>query len=419
MLEALMMRAMDRVMHDRGTLTTRLPSGAVHTAGSGAPHVTLAIRDPAVLRAVARNVHIGLGDAYMDGTMTLTSDARDPDDPCGPIRDLFRVFARSKRSGALPPVMQTSFATRAATRRWMQRNAPGRARRNVAHHYDLGDAFYDLWLDDDRQYSCAYFPRPGMTLEEAQVSKKRHVARKLRLEPGMRVLDVGCGWGGLALTLAGEFGARVTGVTLSENQAATARRRAAEAGLSDRVDIRLQDYRDVDERFDRVVSVGMLEHVGAPNYPAYFAAVDRLLGPDGVALIHTIARCQPPQGSPSWVGKWIFPGGYNPSLSEVAAAVERTGLWWADVESLRGHYAETLRRWQSRFEDALPQVRAMYDERFVRMWRWYLVGSEVAFDDFDHVVLQIQLAKHRGAVPATRAYLHGGGAETGIPDRAP
>ena len=393
--------AMLRRLVRKGRLVATLPDGTTHSFGDGegAPRVAAHLTDPAALRALVTDPEMALGEAWMDGTLTF---------PEGDLRDFLVLLARNGGRGNLGPVVSAGFGARRAARRLVQANGLARARANVAHHYDLGDAFYDLWLDDDRQYSCAYFPRAGMSLEEAQAAKKAHIAAKLRLAPGMRVLDIGCGWGGMALTLARDHGVHVTGVTLSENQAATARARAEAAGLAERIDIRLQDYRELEGPFDRVVSVGMLEHVGAPNYGTYFAKVADLLSAEGVALIHSIGRCEPPSFTSTWLAKYIFPGGYNPSLSELAAAVERTGLWQADIEVWRGHYAETLRRWRARFEANLDGVRAMYDERFVRMWLFYLIAAEVGFDENRHVVYQLQLSKTRGAVPWTRDYLYVG-----------
>ena len=258
------------------------------------------------------------------------------------------------------------------------------------------------------QYSCAYFARPDMTLDQAQKAKKDLIARKLRITPGMRVLDIGCGWGGMALTLARDYGAHVVGVTLSENQLATAQARAEEAGLSDKVEFRLLDYRKVDDTFDRIVSVGMLEHVGYPHLDAYFEKVDELLAEDGIALIHTIGHLSEPQPTSKWLDKYIFPGGYVPSLSEVSASVEKTALWATDIEVLRGHYGPTLHHWRARFEAALPKVREMYDETFVRMWRFYLVACEATFEEMYQGVFHFQLAHRQYAVPVTRDYLYHG-----------
>ncbi|WP_299646007.1 cyclopropane-fatty-acyl-phospholipid synthase family protein [uncultured Jannaschia sp.] len=389
----------------RGKLTAILPDGTTHIfgTGTGGPDVTLRLTDATCLRRLVRDPELALGEAYMDGALILEA---------GDLRDMLTLFAINGGRGRMPPVIAAGFRARFLARRWMQANDPRKSRTNVAHHYDLGDDFYALFLDEDRQYSCAYFADPAMTLEAAQAAKKAHIATKLRIEPGMHVLDIGCGWGGMALTLARDFSARVTGVTLSENQHATATARVREAGLTDRIDIRLQDYRDLAGPFDRIVSVGMLEHVGAPQYPTYFSRVADLLAPDGVALIHTIGRCAPPTTTSGWLAKYIFPGGYTPSLSELLIPLERTDLWQDDIEVWRGHYAETLRRWQDRFEANVDTVRAMYDDRFIRMWRYYLVAAEVSFDAHRHVVYQLQLSKTRDVVPNTRDYLYASNAQT-------
>jgi cyclopropane-fatty-acyl-phospholipid synthase len=290
-----------------------------------------------------------------------------------------------------------------------QYNPVGKAKENVAHHYDLSGALYDLFLDEDRQYSCAYFRTPDMTLESAQAAKKAHIAGKLLIEPGMRVLDIGCGWGGTALTLARDYGARVVGVTLSEEQLNVAQARAAAAGLADRVEFRLMDYRAVTGSFDRIVSVGMFEHVGVPHYRDYFGKVHDLLAPDGVALIHTIGRTMPPSYTSPWFEKYIFPGGYCPALSEVMVAVEEAGLVETDIEVWRLHYAQTLRHWHDRFVARQGEALALYDERFCRMWRFYLVGAEMSFAHLRLVVFQVQLAHQQQSVPLTREYLYAPG----------
>jgi cyclopropane-fatty-acyl-phospholipid synthase len=290
-------------------------------------------------------------------------------------------------------------------RRIHQYNPIGKAQANVAHHYDLSDTLYDLFLDADRQYSCAYFIRPDDTLERAQAQKKRHIAAKLLLRPGQKILDIGCGWGGLALYLAKIADAEVTGVTLSKEQHQVARRRAAEAGLAGRVDFKLLDYRLESGRFDRIVSVGMFEHVGVGHYDEFFGALRQLLADDGVALLHTIGRADGPGETNTWIRKYIFPGGYSPALSEVLPAIERAGLYVTDVEVLRLHYAETLRHWRQRVLANRERIVALYDERFLRMWEFYLAGSEVTFRHAGHVVFQIQLAKRVDAVPLTRDYI--------------
>lgn len=370
----------------------RLPGGReIAGAAAGAPELVVTIADVASAMRIAANPEVGLGDVYMDGGLTIEG---------GDIHDFLELTA-SELKGR--PRRAPGFGWRLKRLR-DQANDRLRARRNVAHHYDLTVDFYRLFLDDDLQYSCAFFDHPGQSLEAAQVAKKRHLLDKLLIRPGHRVLDIGCGWGGLGLTLA-EAGGRVTGVTLSTEQHRIANERAAGRGLADRADFRLQDYRDLDERFDRIVSVGMFEHVGAPNYQAYFDTVARLLEDDGVAVIHSIGRKDRPNRTQPWIQKHIFPGGYIPSLSEVLPAIERSGLGITDVEILRLHYAETLKIWRERFLARRAEAVALYDERFCRMWEFYLASSEVAFRQFGHMVFQIQLAKQQTAVPLTRNYL--------------
>ncbi|MGR3540769.1 MAG: class I SAM-dependent methyltransferase [Hasllibacter sp.] len=367
--------------------------------GTGGPldgPVRVGFKDGRLWRDLAANPHLGAPEAFMDGRLMIPEER---------LPDLLALLVHNTAQGATGPMRAVEVAAR-ARKRAQQLNPRGRARANVAHHYDLDGGLYDIMLDDDRQYSCAYFPREGMTLDEAQEAKKAHIARKLLPEPGMRVLDIGCGWGGMALTLARDHGAHVTGITLSERQHALATRRVAEAGLEDRIDIRLQDYRDVDGPFDRIVSVGMFEHVGVPNYRAYFDAVARLLTPDGVALIHTIGRTGPPGITSPFIEKYVFPGGYVPALSEVAPAFERARLELTDLEVWRLHYAETLRHWRERVLAHRERVLDLYDERFLRMWLWYLAGSEMTFRHHRQVVFQFQLARRKDAVPITRDYLY-------------
>jgi len=294
-------------------------------------------------------------------------------------------------------------ALRFALRRLHQANDARAARRNVAHHYDLGNALYDLFLDSDMHYSCAYFERPGQSLEEAQRAKTRRIAAKLNIEAGQTVLDIGCGWGGMALYLDQICGAKATGVTLSSEQLERARARAALRATA--TCFRLQDYRDIKETFDRIVSVGMLEHVGAPYLDAFFAKVAQLLNKNGAALIHTIGRPDGPGVTNPWIEKYIFPGGYVPALSELARAIERSGLMIADVEVLRLHYAETLKAWRERFLARRAEAQTLYDDRFVRMWDFYLAGSEACFRLGQQNVFQIQLVHDAAALPVTRDYM--------------
>jgi cyclopropane-fatty-acyl-phospholipid synthase len=289
-------------------------------------------------------------------------------------------------------------------------NPRGRARHNVAHHYDLDGRLYSLFLDADRQYSCGYFESPGQSLDDAQLAKKRHLAAKLLVEPGksgqdLHVLDIGCGWGGLGLYLAENAGADVTGVTLSQEQHAIANERAAEKGLTGRARFKLQDYRDVEGPFDRIVSVGMFEHVGVNYYDTFFRKSAELLADDGVMVLHSIGRSDPPGITNPWISKYIFPGGYIPALSEVLPRIEKAGLLVTDIEILRLHYAETLKAWRQRFLAHRAEVERIYDERFERMWEFYLASSEMSFREQNLMVMQIQLTKRQGIVPMTRDYI--------------
>ena len=397
MWEGALERFLRRIVRS-GDLRVTLPSGRVIGVGEGGPSFAVRLTDPALPRRLCLTPELSFGEAYMDGTLTIEGD-----DLRGVVGLLTREMSRAEY---LPAWAGIAGRLRDLRRGFDQWNPAHRSQANVAHHYDLSGALYDLFLDQDRQYSCAYFREPGMTLEEAQAAKKAHVAGKLLLEPGMRVLDIGCGWGGMALTLARDFGARVVGVTLSEEQIRIARDRAAAAGLADRVEFRLIDYRKVEGPFDRIVSVGMFEHVGVPHYREYFGKVRDLLTLDGVALIHTIGRLRPPTSTNPWITRYIFPGGYCPALSEVAAAVEKAGIEQTDIEVWRHHYAMTLRHWHDRFMARIDEARRLYDERFCRMWRFYLIASEVSFTEGHQVVFQIQLARCKDAVPLTRDYLY-------------
>ncbi|MDF1726603.1 MAG: cyclopropane-fatty-acyl-phospholipid synthase [Sulfitobacter sp.] len=400
-------RALDRLLSEvmvRDRLRVRLPSGEIRTYGpAGGETASLEIETEAALRSLCLNPSLGLGEGYMAGTLTFNERG---------LEDTIVLLLRNREAGRMPGWLRASHTLRYHARRIIQHNTPFRSRANVAHHYDISDDLYRLFLDADMQYSCAYFTDPDMTLEAAQEAKKAHIGRKLRIEPGCHVLDIGCGWGGMALTLARDFDARVTGITLSENQLATARRRAQEAGLADRVTFQLQDYRHTKGKFDRIVSVGMLEHVGVPNYTTYFSRVSDLLAPDGVALIHTIGRSAPPVPHDPWINKYIFPGGYVPSLSELAGPLEQADLWQSDIEVWRLHYARTLRHWRTRFETHRDRVLEMYDERFVRMFWYYFTVCIIAFEHQRQAVYQFQLAHDRQAVPLTRGYLYGGNAQS-------
>jgi cyclopropane-fatty-acyl-phospholipid synthase len=379
-----------------GELVVRLPHGQTICIGAVTPEntpVMARVADSAAALRIARNPHLALGEAYMDGRLVMER---------GSIYDLLEVITRNFKYHFKRDVwteahrLLTQFAhlhTRLASRR------------NVAHHYDLSVDLYRAFLDSDLQYSCAYFPREGASLDEAQAAKKKLIATKLLLSPGDRVLDIGCGWGGMGLTLAEEYGADVTGVTLSVEQLNLARERAAKRGLSGKAKFELKDYRDVQGAFDRIVSVGMFEHVGLDQHQTYFDTVKRLLKPDGVALIHTIGRTTGPGATSPWTEKYIFPGGYIPALSEIVPRIERARLVITDIEVLRLHYAKTLRAWRERFLARRTEMAALYDERFCRMWEFYLAGSEASFRYGTSVVFQIQIAHRVDAAPIRRDYL--------------
>ncbi|SOD89024.1 cyclopropane-fatty-acyl-phospholipid synthase [Caenispirillum bisanense] len=358
--------------------------------------VRLRLKDRRLHWRLVVNPGLAFGEGYMDGGIEIEQ---------GSLRDVLGLFMYNMHRGNGHWTIRLQERLNGWLRWLHQHNPVDVARKNVAHHYDLSGELYDLFLDRDRQYSCAYFPTGMESLDVAQEAKKRHIAAKLLLQPGLRVLDIGCGWGGMALYLAREFGAHVTGVTLSREQLAVARRRAAEEKLEHRVTFQLLDYRLVDDQFDRIVSVGMFEHVGARHYREFFGKVRDLLKPDGIALLHTIGRPEPPGGTNAWIRKYIFPGGYSPALSELMAAVEHERLIPCDVEMLRLHYAKTLRHWHDRFQANRDEAKALYDERFCRMWEFYLVASEMAFRHESHMIFQVQLARHQEAVPLVRDYV--------------
>lgn len=381
-----------------GRLTLIDPQGHAHRLGpGGGPEVAIQLRDPSLPRRLLLQPELAAGEAYMDGRLTIEQ---------GTLRDFLALANQCAEAIARRP-LQRVLAAVSRPLRWLhQFNPSARAQRNIAHHYDLSDALYALFLDKDWQYSCAYFPHGDETLEQAQALKKRHIAAKLLLQPGMRVLDIGSGWGGLALDLARNDSVDVTGLTLSAEQLKVARARAESEGLAPQVRFALRDYREEPGRYDRIVSVGMFEHVGVDHYRNFFRALGRMLAPDGVALVHAIGRADPPGDTNAWTRKYIFPGGYCPALSEVLAAVEHSGLWVTDVEILRLHYAETLRHWFERFQAQRERAKALYDERFCRMWEFYLAGAEMGFRHGRLMVFQLQLAHRPDAVPLTRDYLY-------------
>ena len=381
-----------------GDLCLRMPDGTERRYGDGSgTRVTLILHNPDLPGRIVRSPDMALGEGYVNEEYSILDD-----DLPAFLALLFRNSANGRADWWRFPLARAQRLFRQV----QELNPVARSKSNVAHHYDLSGALYDLFLDADRQYSCAYFKTPDDTLDVAQAQKKAHIAAKLSLRPGMQVLDIGCGWGGMAITLARDHGARVLGVTLSAEQHRIGNERVAAAGLQDRVDIRLTDYRAVTGQFDRIVSVGMFEHVGRPNYATYFTKVRDLLNPEGVALIHSIGRSGTPSITSPWITKYIFPGGYCPSLSEVMPHIQSIGLFTTDIEVWRLHYAQTLLDWRKRFEANLDAVTALYDARFCRMWRYYLISSEMTFRHLQQVVFQIQLSRRQDAVPLTRDYLY-------------
>jgi cyclopropane-fatty-acyl-phospholipid synthase len=380
-----------------GSLAITTAAGKRYTFGDGSgPPVAVRFTSARAQRAVLFNPELRLGEAYADGTFVVER---------GLIADLLALLLRQDHIA--PPRWALPWRlVRYWLRRLQQFNPRARSRRNVAHHYDLDSRLYSLFLDADQQYSCAYFENPEQSLDDAQLAKRRHLAAKLLVVPGASVLDIGCGWGGLALYLAEIAGAQVTGITLSREQYARAQERALERGRSRDAVFRLEDYRDVSgRRFDRIVSVGMFEHVGVGFYNTFFRKAAEILADDGVFLLHAIGRSGPPSVTNPWIAKYIFPGGYIPALSEVLPAIQRTRLVVTDVEILQLHYAETLKAWRTRFLAHREEVERLYDARFVRMWEFYLASSEMAFRESDMIVFQIQMAKRKGIVPQTRDYI--------------
>jgi cyclopropane-fatty-acyl-phospholipid synthase len=379
-----------------GRLTVIGANGRTTDYGDGSGVAVTVRLKPGALLKIILNPSLALGECFMTGDLVVEQ---------GDIYDLLEIVARNMVAAHRPRILFERLWF-ALERRLGQINDRRAARRNVAHHYDLSYDLYRRFLDADMQYSCAYFPEPDVSLEAAQTAKKAHIAAKLRLGPEVNVLDIGCGWGGLSLSLAQHApGARVVGVTLSKEQLAVARARARDQRLDDQVRFELCDYRDIDGTFDRIVSVGMFEHVGRPNYQAYFDAIARLLDEDGVALVHSIGRRGEPGVTDPFIRKYIFPGGYIPALSEVLPAIERAGLWVTDIEILRLHYADTLRIWRERFEAQAMELGDLSDDKFRRMWSYYLASSEIAFRWFGFMNFQIQLTKRVDALPLTRDYM--------------
>ena len=381
-----------------GTLTVVDAGGRreVITGEKPGPRATVRMTDRQIERQLLTNPKLHFGEGYMDGRIVIEE---------GTLEDVLDLLTRN--------IAAIENRAGGRLRLWLGRalhfvlthNPVGKAQKNVAHHYDLSGQLYDLFLDRDRQYSCAYFATDNDSLEVAQHNKKLHLASKLLLEPGQKLLDIGSGWGGLGLYLAKLENIDVTGVTLSTEQQKVSAQRAREEGLADRVRFHLRDYREQPGPFDRIVSVGMFEHVGPGHYREYFAKVEELLTEDGVMMLHSIGRMEPPGSTNPWLRKYIFPGGYTPALSEVLKAVEDVGLWVTDIEILRLHYAKTLHEWHRRFLQNRDRIRTLYDERFCRMWEYYLVGCEYAFRNLNQMVFQMQLTRRQDAVPLTRDYI--------------
>lgn len=384
-----------------GRLTVVCANGRILLAGeatdsASGPDVVLRLKGPLTALKIALRPNLHFGEAYMDGSVIIEN---------GDLWDLLDLCGRNLAQGPTSRRSKLASLLRTIMRRFLERNSLRGAKRNVAHHYDLQEEVFRSFLDEDMQYSCAYFRYPAQSLSQAQVAKKNHIIAKLLLRPGQRVLDIGCGWGGLAMSIAQCEAVQMTAITLSRQQFSAARARAKKAGLDHRINFELRDYRSLEGKFDRIVSVGMFEHVGRPNYRQFFHKISSLLNDDGVALIHSIGRSDGPGLTYAWTRKYIFPGGYIPALSEVLPAVENAGLFITDIEVLHLHYAETLRAWRKRFMTNRVAIRNLYDERFCRMWEFYLAGSEMAFRYDGLMVFQLQITKRVDVVPLTRDYM--------------
>lgn len=394
-MDLLLEVVLNRVM-SRGALAVTTASGRRFVAGSGLARIHIRFRSRAAQWRLMLDPELALGEILTEGLLVIEQG------------DMAGLLDLLMSQPYVQPTLTSRLLYRArmALRGLMQFNPPDRARRNVAHHYDLDGRLYSLFLDADRQYSCAYFEEPGQSLDDAQLAKKRHIAAKLVMaRPGLTILDIGCGWGGLSLYLAEMAGARMTGVTLSTEQLGVASARARERGMEERVSFRLEDYRTIDGPFDRIVSVGMFEHVGVRHYGEFFRKARVLLAEDGVMLLHSIGRSDIPAVTNPWIARYIFPGGYIPALSEVLPEIEKAGLVVTDIEILRLHYAETLKAWRERFLAHRAEVERLTDARFCRMWEFYLAASEMAFRHQGLMVFQIQLARRQEAVPLTRDYI--------------
>ena len=359
--------------------------------------IRLKILDKSLHWKLLINPDLYLGEGYMDGSIVIEN---------GTLTEFLDIALKNVGREPTNSITNVIGRFRRVYKYLTNFNLIGKSKENVAHHYDISEKFYDLFLDEKRQYSCAYFKNEDDTLEIAQNNKIDHIIKKLNLKPNQKVLDIGCGWGTLAIDIAKKTQCEVVGITLSENQLKYAKQKAKEMNLENQVDFRLADYRQINEKFDRVVSVGMFEHVGRNFYKKYFNKVFDFLNEDGVALIHTIGSVSPPRAPQPWITKYIFPGGYTPSLSEISLPIEKSGLILSDIEVLRTHYQHTLRNWKNRFMSKKDKVLEMFDEKFFRMWEFYLVGCEMAFKWGDQVVFQLQLTKKLNSTPITRDYIY-------------
>ena len=382
----------------KGTLRLIEADGTLNeVVGSPTPVATIRLHDPSLPMKMFRNPELHTGEAYMNGTLTF--------EDCT-LEDFLNLFSINRGAIASYPMQKVLRRVSRSLRSIQQHNPIGKAQKNVSHHYDLSSELYRLFLDKDLQYSCAYFENGDESLEDAQEKKKRHIASKLKLEDGQRILDIGCGWGGMALYLAQHANVEVLGVTLSAEQHRAAVKRAEQLHLTDRVRFELLDYRKVHERFDRIVSVGMFEHVGVARYDEFFGKIFNLLNHDGFALLHSIGHMSPPSVASPWIRKYIFPGAYSPAMSETLAATERQHLWVSDIEVWRTHYADTLVEWNKRFQQNRDRIADIYDERFCRMWEFYLLSAETMFRTGAQMVFQMQLSRIREAAGLNRNYMY-------------
>ena len=402
-MNRLLDRLLARTIRQGGLEVTWSDGGVSYYGNGGEPFARVAFHDAAAEIAILRNPELALGEAYMDGKLAFPNDT---------LADLMLLLNENWTTFRSIPWLRALSRVRRIGQRILENNDVRHAERNVAHHYDLDERLYRLFLDSDLQYSCGYFATPETDLEEAQLAKKRHIAAKLALQPGQTVLDIGSGWGGLGIYLAETTGVDVTGVTLSKEQHRVSNARARERGVASRARFDLRDYRTIDKQFDRIVSVGMFEHVGANHYAEFFETCMRLLKPDGVMLLHSIGRQGPGGSTNPFIAKYIFPGGYIPAVSEVVTPLEKAGLLLTDMEILRLHYAETLKAWRERFRAHWDEAAAIYDERFCRMWDFYLAGSEAAFRYGEMMVIQAQITRSQLALPVTRDYI--GAAEAAL-----